>query len=383
MGGTSTDVALLKDGEARLAGEAIVHGYPIKAPMLDIHTVGAGGGSIAYVDSGGLLKVGPRSAGADPGPVCYGRGNTEPTVTDANVVLQTLNPHASARRPHADAPGPVARQAIGKLARQLGLGLMETAQGIISVVTANMAKAIRVITVQRGHDPRDYTLMAFGGAGPLHAARLAASSTSSASSCRAIPASSARWACCSPICAPISPRRGCCRSSRTCSARSTDAFAALNAQADAWFAQEEIAPDARRLARTVDMRYMGQNYELAVPLPDGPITPTTLDAARRGLRRRAPAHVRLPRRGRAGAARHLPRRGDRPRPQGRVEGASARRTGREPRDPREPREVWLAESRDFVDLSGLCPRRAERRQPHRRARRSSSRWMRPPWCCPA
>ena len=92
MGGTSTDVALLKAGEARLASEAIVHGYPIKAPMLDIHTVGAGGGSIAYVDSGGLLKVGPRSAGADPGPVCYGHGNTEPTVTDANVVLQTLNP---------------------------------------------------------------------------------------------------------------------------------------------------------------------------------------------------------------------------------------------------------------------------------------------------
>ena len=92
MGGTSTDVALLQGGVCRLASEAVVHGYPIKAPMLDIHTVGAGGGSIAFVDSGGLLKVGPRSAGADPGPVCYGRGNTEPTVTDANVVLQTLNP---------------------------------------------------------------------------------------------------------------------------------------------------------------------------------------------------------------------------------------------------------------------------------------------------
>src|SRR5690606_35786657 len=92
VGGTSSDVALLQDGRCALASEAVVHGYPIKAPMLDIHTVGAGGGSIAYVDNGGLLKVGPRSAGADPGPVCYGRGNTEPTVTDANVVLQTLNP---------------------------------------------------------------------------------------------------------------------------------------------------------------------------------------------------------------------------------------------------------------------------------------------------
>jgi N-methylhydantoinase A len=92
MGGTSTDAALMQGGEARLARGAVVHGYPIKAPMLDIHTVGAGGGSIPFIDTGGLLKVGPRSAGADPGPACYGRGNNEPTVTDANVVLQTLNP---------------------------------------------------------------------------------------------------------------------------------------------------------------------------------------------------------------------------------------------------------------------------------------------------
>src|SRR5262249_56400376 len=92
MGGTSTDVALLEGSEARLARETVVHGYPIKAPMLDIHTVGAGGGSIAFIDTGGLLKVGPRSAGADPGPACYDRGNDQPTVTDANLVLQTLNP---------------------------------------------------------------------------------------------------------------------------------------------------------------------------------------------------------------------------------------------------------------------------------------------------
>ncbi len=156
----------------RLANEAVVHGYPIKAPMLDIHTVGAGGGSIAYVDSGGLLKVGPRSAGAFPGPVCYDKGNAEPTVTDANVVLQTLNPThlLGGRMPVRQ---DLARAAVGRLADRLGMGLMETAQGILSVVTANMARAIRVVSVQRGHDPRDYTLVAFGGAGPLHAARLA------------------------------------------------------------------------------------------------------------------------------------------------------------------------------------------------------------------
>ncbi|HXT81622.1 MAG TPA: hydantoinase/oxoprolinase family protein, partial [Acetobacteraceae bacterium] len=172
MGGTSTDVALLNGGQCRLANEAVVHGYPIKAPLLDIHTVGAGGGSIAFIDSGGLLKVGPRSAGADPGPVCYGLGNTEPTVTDANIVLGILNQtHLLGGRMKVRAD--LAREAIGRLAVALQLDPMAAAQGILSVVTANMARAIRVISVQRGHDPRDYTLIAFGGAGPLHAVRLA------------------------------------------------------------------------------------------------------------------------------------------------------------------------------------------------------------------
>ena len=289
MGGTSTDVALLKAGEARLASEAIVHGHPIKAPMLDIHTVGAGGGSIAYVDNGGLLKVGPRSAGADPGPVCYGRGNLEPAVTDANIVLQTLNPrHLLGGR--MEVRQDLAKEAIGRLAQQLGLGLMETAQGIISVVTANMAKAIRVISVQRGHDPRDYTLMAFGGAGPLHAARLA------------------RELDIQRILVPRNPGILCAMGLLLTDLRADfattrllpleasvlgdieQAFAALKAQAEAWFAHEEIAADARRLLRTVDMRYAGQNYELAIALPDGPITAKTIDLLSQGF---AEAHQRM------------------------------------------------------------------------------------------
>jgi N-methylhydantoinase A len=127
--------------------------------MLDINTVGAGGGSIAFVDSGGLLKVGPRSAGADPGPACYDRGNDEPTVTDANVVLRTLNPmHLLGGRMKVRSD--LARAAIDRLAVTLGMDALATADGIIAVVTANMARAIRVISVQRGHDPRDYTLVA-------------------------------------------------------------------------------------------------------------------------------------------------------------------------------------------------------------------------------
>jgi N-methylhydantoinase A len=289
MGGTSTDVALLKDGVARLASEATVHGYPLKAPMLDIHTVGAGGGSIASVDTGGLLKVGPNSAGADPGPVCYGRGNAEPTVTDANVVLQTLNPtHLLGGRMAVRQD--LAREAIGRLANQLCLPLMHTAQGIVSVVTANMARAIRVISVQRGHDPRDYTLVAFGGAGPLHAARLA------------------RELDIARILVPRSPGILCAMGLLLTDLRAdfaatrllplapdavseiAAAFAALDARAAAWFAQENIAADQRRTLRSVDMRYAGQNYELAVPLPDGPITGRTLDLLAEGF---AAAHQRM------------------------------------------------------------------------------------------
>ena len=269
MGGTSSDVALLSGGECRLTSEAVVHGYPIKAPMLDIHTVGAGGGSIAYVDTGGLLKVGPRSAGADPGPVCYGRGATEPTVTDANVVLGTLNPsfllngRMAIRRD-------LAIESVTRLANRLGLETMQTAQGIISVVTANMARAIRVISVQRGYDPRDYTLVAFGGAGPLHAARLA------------------RELDISRILVPVSPGILCAMGLLLTDLRTDfaltrlallnesalavvqDAFATLTARAETWFENESIPPDARQIVRTVDMRYEGQNYELPIPLPNVP-----------------------------------------------------------------------------------------------------------------
>ena len=289
MGGTSTDVALLTNYECRLASEATVHGYPIKAPMLDIHTVGAGGGSIAYVDSGGLLKVGPRSAGANPGPVCYDLGNTEPTVTDANVVLQTLNPEylLGGRMKVNQA---LSRAAIAGLADKLGMDVMSTAQGILSVVTANMAKAIRVISVQRGHDPRDYTLVAFGGAGPVHAARLA------------------RELDISRVLVPRSPGILCAMGLLLTDLRADfastklltldiaaipateAAFIELQAQADAWFAEEHIAAKDRHITRTVDMRYAGQNYELPIALPEGPITRTSLDALAEGF---AAAHRRM------------------------------------------------------------------------------------------
>jgi N-methylhydantoinase A len=289
MGGTSTDVSLLQGGEARLAREAAIHGYPIKAPMLDVHTVGAGGGSIAFVDSGGLLKVGPRSAGADPGPACYDRGNDEPTVTDANMVLQTLNPtHLLGGRMRVRRD--LARAAIARLAAALGLDALTTAQGIIAVVTANMARAIRVISVQRGHDPRDYTLVAFGGAGPLHAARLAAELEIDR------------------VLVPRNPGILCAMGLLLADLRADFAatrllglslvaidevegiVADLRRRCERWFAQGGVEANARRVTLAVDMRYAGQNYELSVPLPDSPVTPATIDGLASAF---AGAHRRL------------------------------------------------------------------------------------------
>jgi N-methylhydantoinase A len=170
MGGTSTDVSLI-DGSPQVTTEAVVGGCPIRVPLLDIHTIGAGGGSIAYADAGGALRVGPHSAGADPGPACYGMGDL-PTVTDANLVLGRLPAeHFLGGQMPLDARR--AREAIQRLGRSLGLETEQAALGVVEVVNAHMERALRVISVERGHDPRRFTLLSFGGAGGLHAADLA------------------------------------------------------------------------------------------------------------------------------------------------------------------------------------------------------------------
>jgi N-methylhydantoinase A len=173
MGGTSCDVCLVEDGAVSEQSSGEIGGRPIALPMLAVHTVGAGGGSIAWADPGGALRVGPRSAGADPGPACYGRGGTEPTVTDANLVLGRLSAGSSlAGGVSLDAEA--AGQAVGALARTLGLDLIACAEGILRVAVAEMVRALRVVTVERGVDPREYARLAFGGAGPLHAVQIAA-----------------------------------------------------------------------------------------------------------------------------------------------------------------------------------------------------------------
>ena len=272
MGGTSTDVALVRGGQTARSGQNVVHGHPLKIPMLDIHTVGAGGGSIARVDTGGLLKVGPQSASANPGPACYGLGSSAATVTDANVVLGVLHPtHLLAGRMPINKK--LGEDSVDRLGAELGLDREAVAEGIISIVVANMAKAIRVISVQRGHDPRNFALMAFGGAGPIHAAHLA----------RALE--------CPRILVPPNPGILCAagllmtdmlsdyartRLTPLDNAESVIAeeFSRLEAAATAWFDAEGIAPSDRAMLRRVDMRYAGQNFELSIPAGD----PNTLRA---------------------------------------------------------------------------------------------------------
>jgi N-methylhydantoinase A len=173
MGGTSCDVCVVEGGEVRRTDSREIEGRPIQLPMVDVHTVGAGGGSVAWRDSGGALRVGPRSAGADPGPACYGHGGAEPAVTDANLLLGYLSP-GSALAGGVSLDEDAARRAVRALGDQLGLDETDTAEGIVRVANQEMIRALRVVTVERGVDPRGFALLPFGGAGPMHAAALAA-----------------------------------------------------------------------------------------------------------------------------------------------------------------------------------------------------------------
>ncbi|MFN8524822.1 MAG: hydantoinase/oxoprolinase family protein [Chloroflexota bacterium] len=282
MGGTSADFSLIADGRLSVASQREVGGYPVKTPMIDVHTIGAGGGSIAWVDPGGLLKVGPASAGADPGPACYGQGGTEATVTDAHVVLGTLNSGAILGGA-LTIDRAAAEEAVARIGRKIGLGTVETARGIVAVAVANMVRAIHVISVQRGRDPRDYTLMAFGGAGPLHAAWIA------------------RELGVREVLVPERPGLLCAYGLLVTDARADfvqtalqradqpdlEAIAAtvegLERAGERWLDAEGFGRADRLLSRWVAMRYRGQNHELSVAMPPGPITAETVVAVVEGF----------------------------------------------------------------------------------------------------
>ncbi len=175
MGGTSSDVGLIRGGIPATSSELqLEYGMPVHVPMVDVHTIGAGGGSIAFINDAGMLQVGPRSAGAEPGPICYGRGGEDPTITDANLVLGRLNPDALLAVDNPVSMDHVRDRLVDSVGTELGLDAVETAAAILQIGNDRMAGAIRMVSLARGHDPRDFALFAFGGAGPLHAAALAA-----------------------------------------------------------------------------------------------------------------------------------------------------------------------------------------------------------------
>lgn len=266
MGGTSTDVCLITEGETRLSTDRSISHYPIGVPIVDITTIGAGGGSIAHVSPSGALRVGPESAGADPGPACYGRGGTQATVTDANLVLGRLPTGLAGGEIVLDVTR--ARRAIADhVADPLDLSVEEAAYGVLRIVNENMLGALRVVSVQRGIDPRELTLVAFGGAGPVHGAQLA------------------RLAGIGNVLVPQAP--GVLSALGFLLADIKNVFThtsvgvlanlevgaynrdieRLMVQAGRWLELEDVPPAEREIQVSLDLRYQGQAYELTVPVP--------------------------------------------------------------------------------------------------------------------
>ena len=290
MGGTTAKVGLIQDGAPTVTKEYEVGaaaragvgsrrggGYPIRTPVIDLVEIGAGGGSIAWVDSGGILRVGPQSAGADPGPVCYGQGGTEPTITDANLVLGRLQPDLFlGGRLQLDVDA--ARQAIDeKCAQALGMEVVQTAHGIVEIANAAMVNALRLVSVQRGYDPRDFLLVAFGGAGPVHANRLAAETEMPM---LIVPMSPGTFSSLGLLVTDLKHDFSTTwiqRLDRLDVDALETAYAALEAQGRAALDRAGVATRDCELARQLDIRYVGQSHELSISAPNRQLLPSDVD----------------------------------------------------------------------------------------------------------
>jgi N-methylhydantoinase A len=271
MGGTSCDVALIKDGEPLLSGRGKIEGRDLAVPMLDINTVSAGGGTIAQVDRFGVLQVGPQSAGALPGPACYGRGGEAPTITDCNLVLAYLSEdHFLGGRMRLDAER--ARTAIeAKVAGPLGLRVAAAAEGVIRIIDVKMEEAIKAISTMRGHDLRDFMLLAFGGAGPLHAGRMARDLGMAGV---IVPRYPGVFSAIGLLMSDV--KHDYIRSRMTPLSEVTPAdvngmLDELSAQALDELRGDGFVDDHIRIERALDLRYAGQGYEIAVPCPAEPL----------------------------------------------------------------------------------------------------------------
>ena len=274
IGGTSADISVVPRGEVRIMNprDTNIGGYPILAPMIDLATIGAGGGSIAYVDEGGAFRVGPRSAGANPGPACYGKGGTEPTVTDAQVVLGRLDAEQFLGGGVAIDPALSAKAIEDNLCGKLNMGVEQAALGIIRVINSNMALEIRANSVAKGIDPRDYSLVAFGGAGPLHGVALA--ETVAAREALVPPAPGINAA--TGLLATDMQYEFTRSALISISEADQSELDALNGQLDELVAQagealaaDGVAPEERKFTRIAECRYQGQGFELRAEFPEG------------------------------------------------------------------------------------------------------------------
>ncbi len=284
IGGTSADISLIHNGQPGMTTAGKIADWPVGRPMIDITTIGAGGGSIARVSAEGALTVGPHSAGAVPGPVCYGKGGTDPTVTDAHLVLGHLPPYlldGSFRLDIEAARGAISR----KVAEPLGMSIAEAARGIISIVDHNMMGAIRVVSVERGHDPRDFVLVPFGGAGPLHGGSLARLMGIGTFLIPQAPGVlSALGLLVSNLRAEFT-RTSLQRAGAVDLARLSAVFAGLNAEAVAWLDQEAVPGAARLVTWHASLRYQHQGFELNVPWDGTTVTEASLAATIAGFHR--------------------------------------------------------------------------------------------------
>ncbi len=266
IGGTTCDVSLIQGGQPTLVRDRLVEGYPVLAPFIDIHSIGAGGGTIAWADAAGMLRVGPHSAGAEPGPACYGRGGAEPTVTDAYVILGLIDPAAflGGKMP---LDRELAWRAFEPLAQRVGLSVEACAAGALTILDHTMVAALRVVSIERGYDPRDFALMAYGGAGALHIGSLGRELGIPHGLVPRYPSLFSAWGI---LAADIrhSYTRTLNRTVADLSAADLGALlAALRAEGEAQLRSDQVPPDAMSFQASVDMRYVGQEHIVNVPCP--------------------------------------------------------------------------------------------------------------------
>ena len=265
IGGTSTDISLVVGGKFEGSDEKTISGYPVRIPSIDISTIGAGGGSIGWIDSGGILKVGPQSAGADPGPACYMRGGKLATITDARVVLGHLNNEAllAGRLPIS---AELSKKAVGELAEKINMDLYETAKGIVSVANANIVREIKNVTVAKGYNPSEFCLIPFGGSGPLHAAELMREMNIKKALVPKTPGLLAAYGLLTENMRRDFVQTRVMNLEEDSFGVLSKEFGALEEKASEWFGQEGISADQQSIEYFLDMRYQGQNHEIRVPV---------------------------------------------------------------------------------------------------------------------